>query len=309
MGLFKKIGTGMGRAIVKTGKATAAAIKKKNLQRHVKRMILERYTIRDLKKMINDYDLEGPELPDRGYYKKDDYVGYIYKNFKLKEVIEDAKYRRIPIKDIMDYYIAEMEKIEKEAQVSPQESKVSDEEEGVEKIEYEPEQYVTPKRGQYKPPPTTEEDGWKFEDSEKRFFDELLDYLEHDFGPSIYDIAFTDEMDFKNHVLADLRRRYRDRSIRFQPQSVDIIIDDKYGLELKFAYYRETLRRGYYEVVKYKKLVKYLAIVILDPGLLPQSEIEEARKEYQNLGAEVVVIRGGQKRGKKKRRREITIRV
>ena len=208
----------------------------------------------------------------------------------------------------MDYYKAEMDKIENEARLTTEERE-AEKEEGVEEIEYEPEQYKSPRQGEFPPPSWDKSSKVDIEDPEKRFFDELLDYLEHDFGPSIYDIAFIDEMDFKNHVVADLRRKYRGRRIEFNPQSVDITIDRKYGLELKFAYYKETLRRGYYEIVEYKRLVKYLAIVILDPGILPQSEIEKTKEDYQNLGAEVVIIRGGQKRSKRKRGKEIRIRM
>ncbi|WP_162007666.1 hypothetical protein [Aciduliprofundum sp. MAR08-339] len=265
-------------------------------------MILERYTTRDLKKMIKDYDLEGPEMPERGYYKKEDYVNYVYKLFKLKEVIEDAKDRKIPIKDIMDYYIEEMEKIEEEAQISPQESKVSEEEEGVEEIEYEPEQYVAPERGQYRPPPTSEKVEWKFEDPDETFFYGLLRDIEEDYAPTAADTSFVDEMAFKEHLKAYLIWKYKGHRITFQPKSVDLIIDDKFGLELKFAYNRSTLSKGYEEVKRYKRKVKYLAIVILDPGKLPRDYFNEVIEDYKDMGAEVIVIRGGKKRDFRKKK-------
>ncbi len=304
MGIWKKMGTAMGHAVVKAGKKTAAAIKKKNLQNKVEKMILERFTVDQLKKIIREYDKPGPELPERGYYKKSDYVNYVYRNFRLKTVIQWAQAHKIKIKDIMDYYRAEMDKIDKQYG----DTKAEDREQGVEEIEYKSEKHLLPE-DRKSPLQSPQMSSQQFVHPDKRFFDELLDYLEYDFGPSIYDIAFVDEMDFKNHVLADLRRKYRGKRIEFNPQSVDITIDEKYGLELKFAYYKETLRRGYYEIVKYKRLVNYLAIVILDPGILPQSEIEKTKEDYQNLGAEVVIIRGGQKRSKRKRGKEIRIRM
>ena len=50
----------MGHAVVKAGKRTAAAIKRKNLQNKVKRMITERFTIQDLKDCSGSIDSRIP---------------------------------------------------------------------------------------------------------------------------------------------------------------------------------------------------------------------------------------------------------
>ncbi len=305
MGLLGKVGKAMGHAMAQAGKKTVAAIKRKNLQNKVERMILERFTVQDLKKMFKEYSLPGPELPERGYYKKEDYVDYAYHHFKLKTVIEWAKRHRIKIKDIMEYYIAEMEKID----LQYGQTKAEDKEQGVEDINVNASDFVSPDTAvdteQIHPSVsstvTTVKESESY--SDELFFKELLRNIKEDYGPTVEDIAFVDEMAFKNHLMGYLRWKYRDHNIRFQPQSVDLIIDNKFGIELKFAYNKGTLTKGYHEAVKYKKSVKYLAFVILDPGIYPE-HVREAVEDYKGLGAEVIVIKGGRKRDVRRRRKE-----
>ncbi len=309
MGILQKMGKAMGHAMVEAGKRTAAAIKRKNLQNKVKRMILERFTIQDLKRLFKGYGLTGPPLPERGYYKKSDYVNYAYHNFKLKTVIEWAKRHRIGIKDIMDYYIAEMERIDRQYG----KTKAEDRKKGVEEIEVRAEDFEALSGAPSLPPSSWEEENtkpWDFEDPDKEFFHEILGSIKNEYAPTVENVAFVDELAFKNHLKSFLEWKYKREGhhIRFQPQSVDLIIDDKIGLELKFATNRGTLTKGYEEVIKYQRLVKYIAIVILDPGKYPD-KVEEAVEDYRRLGAEVLVIKGGRKRELKRGRKEIRIRM
>ncbi len=72
---------------------------------------------------------------------------------------------------------------------------------------------------------------------------------------------------------------------------VDILIDEKYILELKYADNRGTLDRGIAEVIKYKKLGKPIIIVILDIGVLSSQTISQYCSHYRENGAEAVVIK------------------
>ena len=292
MGLLKKMGKAMGHAVAQAGRMTAAAIKRKNLQNKVKRMILDRFTVQDLKRMIKEYGLSGPEMPDRGYYKKEDYVNYVYHNFKLKTVIDWAKRHRIKIKDIMDYYIAEMERIDREYG----KTKAQDKMEGVEDIELSSNGFEAPSP-EYSPPVQSIPSG----DDPK--FEEILSKIERDFGKFIRELKITDEREFKNQLYIFLKSHYPEMQISQQVDwRADLLLDGKYALELKYADNTGTLDKGVREIKDYRNHTNYIAVIMLDVGDLNPETIEKYTRYYEEDGARVIVLhaRGGRRKKKKK---------
>ncbi|EDY34259.1 hypothetical protein ABOONEI_2485 [Aciduliprofundum boonei T469] len=303
MSIWKKMGKAVGRAIVKTGKATAAAVKKKNLQKQVKRMILERYTMRDFKKMLDEYDLEGPELPDRGYFRKEDYVNYFYKFFKLKEIIEDAKDRGVPIKDIMDYYIQEMEKIEEEAQLTPEEREAGDEAEGVEDIEVDSDDFKEDKSLKMTlPPPSFEEDP----------YEGIIRDMEKNLQAHVSRFKYADEEEFRKTVYGFLMKYISRHKVDLPTNTSsmgDIVIDDgEIIFELKYANNVSTLNQGLNEVLDYQNKGKRVVMVLLDVNEMNPEKINDYKKKYLKLGAHKVIIVKGARRVKR-RKKEIRIRM
>ncbi len=292
MGLLKNMGKVVGRAIAQTGKATAAAIKKKTLQNRVEKMILDRFKTEQLKRFIKEYDLPGPELPERGYFKKEDYVNYAYHNFRLKTVIQWAQRHKIPIKDIMEYYIKEMEKIDRQYGKG-KDVEEADEVQEVEEIEVHSEDFVAPSR--------IETLSVESSDPELQEFREILSKIETVFGENVKNTKITDEREFQNLLNMFLKSSFPSKKIaQHVDWRADILIDDKYALELKYADNRGTLDKGIREIKDYKKHTPYVGMIILDVGRLNSEVLENYITYYQEEGAEVVVVRGigGRKRRK-----------
>ena len=303
MGIWKKMGKAVGGAIVKTGKWTAASIKKKNLQNRVERRILDRFKKNQLKRMIKEYHLSGPELPERGYYKKSDYVDYAYRHFKLKTVIQWAKKHNIPIGDIMEDYKREMEAIERQYGVS-KESKEEDRKHGVEEIEVESEEFESPQIKNY---------GHSSEVSSKRsYYDETFEIILREIEN--YDRVIrnmrkiTDEREFQNILIGFLNAKFPDfEIIQKVDWRADILINGKYALELKYADNSSTMDKGIREIKDYKKHTPYVAMIILDVGDLHPETLRRYIEYYEEEGAKVVVLHGKGGRRKKKVR-EIRVR-
>jgi len=95
---------------------------------------------------------------------------------------------------------------------------------------------------------------------------------------------------------------YGNRATREVPTiagRVDIGIDkNKYGIEVKIANDKGTLRNLVGQVLAYKKYFNEIGIILLDVNEIHHSVINEYITEYKNQGVETVIIHGQLRKGK-----------
>ncbi len=72
---------------------------------------------------------------------------------------------------------------------------------------------------------------------------------------------------------------------------MDILIDENYILELKYADNKGTLDKGIAEIMRYKELEKIIIMIILDVGILSKRIITQYSEYYEKSGAENVIIK------------------
>ena len=86
------------------------------------------------------------------------------------------------------------------------------------------------------------------------------------------------------------------REVKTKYGTIDILIDNTYILELKYADKVGTLDRGIAEIIRYKNLNKPILMVILDTGKLKEDVIKKYADYYRQIGADTVVIKSSSNR-------------
>lgn len=133
----------------------------------------------------------------------------------------------------------------------------------------------------------------------------IISLLEKEFQSAVENINFENEKHFKKELIMFLELNLpANITIKSEVKTkfgvVDILVDENYVLELKYADNRNTLDRGISEVIRYKKFRRTVIVVLLDVGLLDRKIITRYRNYYKEADAEVVVIhaKGQRKKGK-----------
>ncbi len=114
-----------------------------------------------------------------------------------------------------------------------------------------------------------------------------------------------DENDFEKQLMQFLKIKYPDRikrQVDTPKGKIDIIIDNRYAIELKIADGKGKLRDLLGQVHSYKKVYSEVAVILLDVGKMSHSEIKEYVDDYENLGVKTIIIEGilRRKKGKSK---------
>jgi hypothetical protein len=133
-------------------------------------------------------------------------------------------------------------------------------------------------------------------------FELILDYIEHEFKPSKLNVR--DERDFENVLFNILENHYPGRiesQVKTANGKIDIVIDTKYGIELKLADNVGVLRNLIGQIIFYKKDYDRVAIVLLvDNNIIPEIEIKKYLEEYNNYGVRTIIKEGSIRRQKQK---------
>ena len=98
-----------------------------------------------------------------------------------------------------------------------------------------------------------------------------------------------------------------EEEIKTPKGTVDILIDNKYTLELKYADNRGTLEKGVAEVRRYSEIFNHVAVIILDVNRLSPSTLHDYKKYYEQDNAEVIILRGRGGRKKKGKSTQVII--
>jgi hypothetical protein len=96
-----------------------------------------------------------------------------------------------------------------------------------------------------------------------------------------------------------------EREVSSARGKIDIVMDQRNGLEVKIATNKGVLRNLIGQIVTYKRCFNEVGIVLMDVGKLQQSIITEFQKEYSHQQVDSIVIRGTmiKKSNRKKKRK------
>ena len=261
---------------VKKGTETISEeIKKRQELSQTKKRILGRFEMNDLKKISKDYGVGEPSSYEEDLYgeksrrvvTREHYIDRIMDILTLDQIKNFADKNRIKIQDLLK---------EEKSSVN---------------IEYKEEKNFD--TAQQEPKVTT------IEVKRQGEFDTILEYIEEQFEPE--DVR--DENDFEKQLTIFLKSKYPDRikrQVETSKGKIDIVIDNKYAIELKIADSKGKLRDLVGQALWYKKEFDNVAIILLDVSKLPRSQIKEYIDEYEKQGVKTKVLDGILKKRKSK---------
>jgi len=279
MGIFDKIGS----TIKETGKNISQEIERRQEIVREKKRLLTTFEMADLKGICKAYGIGEPsnyeEDPFSGKRSKrtltrEHYTGFILNRLTLEQ-IQNFKNRH-PIKRVAG---SSKPRAKEKENTSKKDSPIQTKREAN---------------------PAEKADNNSANDD----FDQLLKGIEKEFEPE--DVR--DENDLEKQITQYLKIKYPGK-VRRQVETVkgkiDLVIDNKYAIELKIADGKGKLRDLVGQIHSYKKVYTNVAIVLLDVGRMQKSEINEYIEDYSNFGARTIVLEGVLKRRKGRSRRII----
>ena len=138
-------------------------------------------------------------------------------------------------------------------------------------------------------------------------FEKILKIIKNDYQNRVLysrDVSFSDEKQFRDNLYSYLVSKYPNKSIKLEQSyskgKIDILVNGKYVLELKYAQNPASLNAGLKEVKNYKKEFKNIAVIILDVNKLKHERIKEYKEDYEEDGAKVIILKGNARSKKKK---------
>jgi hypothetical protein len=306
MGLLDKVGKGLkelGKGVVETGMTIKKGIDDNIEIQRKKRTLLNRFSIKDLKKICYDHGIGEPsewvDTPEtiltgkqeKRTLTKNVWINYIQRRLNLNDIEEFCHKHRIAtdvLKQPTEHYTAPSQPVIREEEPLRTEMKP----EPVREVP--PTPYETPRET----PPSYP--------SGQSELHEILKTIKEQFKPE----PCINEKELQGQLKIWLDVKYPNRATRevaTMAGKVDIVIDkNKYGIEVKIANDKGTLRNLVGQILAYKKYFREVGIVLLDVSELQHSIIHEYINEYQNQGVETVLIHG-QLRRRKGRPREIRV--
>jgi hypothetical protein len=287
MGFLDKVGKvakDVGKGVIDTGKTIKKGIDDNIERQRQKRILFSNFTIADFKKICSEYGIGEPTSYDEDFLagereritlKRDDWLGYIEERLSAEQVEEFCRRHRIRIsetyqgKKTLDFQQPvsesrfERPSIDREQKYEAPKSQEP-------KIQSEP--LVQPVQS----------------DSE---FEKILQIIQEKFEPE----ESRDEKELEKQltqILKLLLPNKIDRQSNTAKGRIDIVIDGKYGLELKIANSSSILRALKGQVQDYKKVLDEVAIILLDVNKLPTSEIREFVQDCKEFGVKTIIVEG-----------------
>jgi len=269
VGFLKKVE----ESIKKTANTIGEEIKTRQEISQTKRQILNRFEMKDLINICKDYGIGGPSKYEKDFITgerrkrtvtRKHYIDRVMARLSLEQIKNFADKHRIDTWDIVKKEKKPIRRIE-EIKEQPKEKKVT-----------------------------------KTEIKRQSEFDSILEDIENGFEIE----ECINEEDFEKQLVQYLKYKLPKikRQVATRKGTIDLVIDDKYAIELKIAHNKSRLRDLKGQIHDYLKVFDDLAVIILDVGELKRSEIKEYVDDYQELGAKVIVLEGFLKRRKGKSR-------
>ncbi len=287
MGFLDKVGKvakDVGKGVIDTGKTIKKGIDDNIERQRQKRILFSNFTINDFKRICSEYGIGEPASYDEDLLtgerekitlRRDDWLSYTEKRLSIEQVEEFCRRHRIRIPESYRQQRSiesqqpqfeskfERSSIQREPLYEVPKSQES-------KIQSEP--FVQPVKS----------------DSE---FEKILQIIREKFEPE----ESRDEKELEKQltqILKLLLPNKIDRQSNTAKGRVDIVIDGKYGLELKIANSSSILRALKGQVHDYKKVLDEVAIILLDVNKLPSSEIREFVQDCTEFGVKTIIVEG-----------------
>ncbi|MGA2130230.1 MAG: hypothetical protein ABSG05_01275 [Candidatus Pacearchaeota archaeon] len=248
--------------------------------KELKLKIVGNSSLSELKEICREYGIKEPKLYWVDFYSgkketlgnpRDLFLNQIIRKMPLDKLIDYGRKKRIPVNEIIN----EKKKIDEEFGQTT--------EKGIKEGDFELEM-------------------GKQEESEDEF--ELVLKSIEGFNPGNVRDEKDLEIQLKQWLIAKLGSYNIETQYKTEKGDLDIMINKKYGIELKLIENRKTLENLYGQVLKYIKVLgkDNLAVILLVAEYIHNNDIEEAIKDYENLGARVYIL----EKGRIKRNRPIT---
>lgn len=282
--LVGKVAKDVGKGVLVTGKTIKKGIDDNIERQRQKKILFSNFTISDFKKICGEYGIGEPSSYDEDFItgerekivlKRDDWEDYVEGKLNIEQIEEFCKRHRIRIPET---YQGKKSFKPQQTQSEPRIERQSIDREPIyeapksqePKIQSEP--FVQPIRS----------------DSE---FEKILQIIQEKFEPE----ESRDEKELEKQltqILKLLLPNKIDRQSNTAKGRIDIVIDGKYGLELKIANSSSILRALKGQVQDYKKVLDEVAIVLLDVNKLPSSEIREFVQDCTEFGVKTIIVEG-----------------
>lgn len=270
MGLWDTVAEGF----KKFGKAVGTGAKRLYFEYETKNRILNKFEMSHLKSICKDYGVGEPssyeEDPITGKktkitLKREDFIGHVRENLSLEQLRVFAEKHRIDIFDIVRTYEENLRKLKEEAEQKPSSLAPTKEIKTEAPVEQKP--------------------------SKETKFDNILHVIMSEFEPE----DCRDENELEKQLYQYLKSKIPnkiERQVRTAKGTIDLVIDNRFALELKIADNKNKLRDLIGQLWMYKEAFKDIGVVILDVGKLSKGEIKEFSRNYEELGARPVIITG-----------------
>lgn len=299
MGFFKKLGEGIKETSKKAmdklqemQENAAREEEKRRIYSRLKRQLLSKVTLTDMKKICKEYGIEAPSMYEedafsgKRYKKKGTersiYYDHVMYHVYLYQLIEFAKKRRMKIQEIIEEknkfdkkYDSEVKESKEKKNKLPASEENENEDDEVTQIE------ITKKK--------------------VNTLDLVLEKIEEKFD---FD-RIRDENELEGLVMQFLNLVFDDKKIERQYKTpngnIDIVIDDKYGIELKIAENNKIIENLESQVLKYVRHFgkNRIAVIILKTPKTNVEKLEEYVEHYQTAGAKVLILDKGTLRRRK----------
>ena len=132
----------------------------------------------------------------------------------------------------------------------------------------------------------------------------IKNIIEKDFQKVINNVVFENENHLKDKLVKFLKLNLT-ANINVKSEEItkfgvlDILVNNEFIIELKYADNVGTLERGISEIIRYINLDKKIIIIILDTGKLSKNILNKYSKYFKQAGAKIVIIIKA--KGKRKR--------
>lgn len=270
MGFFKNIGESLKEA----GRNISEEVKRRQEIINTKKQILSRFEMTDLKKICKDYGIGNPAPHEEEMFTgkkhkrtvtREYFINRVMDKLTLDQIKSFSDKRRIKIWDILKDERKAMGTVPQKIQKP-----------------IEPEKKIT-----------------SIEVKRQSEFDSILELIEEGFEPE--DVR--DENDFEKQLTQFLKYKYPERikrQVSTPKGKIDIVIDNRYAIELKIADGKGKLRDLVGQVQDYKKIHNEVAVILLDVGKMSRSDIKEYVEDYENAGVKTIILEGVLRRRKGK---------
>jgi len=132
----------------------------------------------------------------------------------------------------------------------------------------------------------------------------IKNIIEKDFQKAINNIVFENENHLRDKLVKFLKLNLP-ANINIKSEEItkfgvlDLLVNNEFITELKYADNVGTLERGISEIIRYRNLEKKIIIIILDTGKLSKDILNKYAEYFKQAGAKVVIIIKA--KGKRKR--------